>query len=336
MQLKNTTKMAYQAAIAIAIAEIISVYFNFERGYWITLTAMALTTQTWGESVKRSFERVGMTILGGGAGTLFYFLLPADQPTMFISLLLIFIFFTVYTAKLYHLVSIFFLTCFVVFLFALLGNWTWHLLCTRILDTALGALIALTVGSFFFTLKTNITDLFVDYLQKIKALLATTFNHSNQLRPIFTSQYLVADFHKIRKSAIAIRYELLFHRLSQQDFNALLNQMGLCTRYIINIRESYNWLLPHLCKEDIKFINVAAQTTAHNIEALILHLQKIKHEAILPATSVSNLIAQAIEDNPARFATLESNALGFFSLMYFFRRLNISLNEIYALIDNSQ
>lgn len=65
--------MAWQAAIAISIAECISLAFNLERGYWTTLTAMVLTTQTFGESVKRSLERVSMTILGGLSGTVLYF-----------------------------------------------------------------------------------------------------------------------------------------------------------------------------------------------------------------------------------------------------------------------
>ena len=92
MQLRHTTKMATQAAIAIALAELISRFFYIERGYWITATAMALTAQTWGESVKRSFDRVGMTILGGSLGTLLFFYLPRHEPTVYIFLALVFVF----------------------------------------------------------------------------------------------------------------------------------------------------------------------------------------------------------------------------------------------------
>ncbi len=72
-------KWPFKAAIAIALAELINMCLYFDRGYWIVLTAMVLTTQTWGESVKRALERVGMTILGGATGTALYFSIPEQH-----------------------------------------------------------------------------------------------------------------------------------------------------------------------------------------------------------------------------------------------------------------
>lgn len=50
MKIRNTTRMAFQAAIAITITELINRQFNMDHGYWATLTAMALTAQTWGKA----------------------------------------------------------------------------------------------------------------------------------------------------------------------------------------------------------------------------------------------------------------------------------------------
>ena len=233
--LRSTTKMAFQAALAIAISELVGIFFYVERSYWITVTAMALTTQTWGESVKRSFERVGMTILGGMIGTALYFYIPKNEPLLFLFLALFFIFFTVYLAKIYSLVSVFFLTCFVVFLFALLGAWNLMLLRARIIDTVLGAVIALAVGSCFFSSKTNIQDLFTGYFQKIKATIVAAFDVSCQSKSFITGQSLLDDFQKIKKSALTIRYELLFHRLNPHDFNRLLNKVEFCTQLVCNL-----------------------------------------------------------------------------------------------------
>ncbi|WP_165474708.1 FUSC family protein [Legionella nagasakiensis] len=328
MKLRNTTKMAIQAAIAIAIAELISEYFAFERGYWITLTAMALTAQTWGESVKRSIERVGMTILGGCVGTALYFLLPADR-TIILFFLITFVFFTIYLIKIQHLAAMFFLTCFVVFLFALIGNWNLMLLRARIVDTALGAGLALVVGCFLFPIRTNITDLFIGYLQKMNALLTTVIK-TRQVRTFVSSHVLSMDFQDIKKNALLIRYELLFHRLSGRDFLTVLNGIGRCSHYMSNLIESYQWFLPHLCEEDLSLIEEAANTTKHNINVLILQLQKDGAGTMLPAANVSSLLEKAIADYPERFASLESDALGFYSLMYFFTQLNHSLNEVFS------
>ncbi|AHE68168.1 FUSC family protein [Legionella oakridgensis] len=326
MKLRNTTKMAIQAAIAIAIAELISEHFAFERGYWITLTAMALTAQTWGESVKRSVERVGMTALGGCVGTVLYFLLPGDK-TIIMIFLLIFVFFTIYLMKIQHLIAMFFLTCFVVFLFALIGNWNLLLLQARIIDTALGAGIALTVGCFLFPVKTNVADLFIGYLQKMNALLKMVIK-TKQARTYVSSHVLSMDFQDIKKNALSIRYELLFHRLSGQDFFTVLNRIEQCSLYMSNLIESYQWLLPHLNQDDIRLIETAANTTKHNIKVLILQLQKEGNSTMLPAANVSSLLAKAITKHPERFASLESDTHGFYSLMYFFTQLNENLNEV--------
>ncbi|KTC64475.1 Predicted membrane protein (plasmid) [Legionella adelaidensis] len=331
MELRNTTKMAIQAALAISIAEIISLTFVFDRGYWITLTAMALTTQTWGESIKRSFERVGMTILGGLVGTALYFLLPQQGSHLFFFLLIGFIFFTVYLIRIHHLVSVFFLTCVVVFLFALFGNWTWDLLRIRIVDTILGAIIALIVGFLVFPLKTNINGLLVNYLEKMKALL-TTFFTNTKVRTLVTRQSLSTDLQKIRKAALAIRYELFFHRLKPADFNAALNNLVIATRYTFNLVESSEWLFPHFTEEEAQMMAVAYKTTEKNLLILINYLRSKNAEEMLGTKHLSCLIEKTIQENPKKFAELNSDALGFFSLLYFFIQVNMHLKELYQLL----
>lgn len=335
MKLRSTTKMAYQAAIAIALAEYISMYFYLERGYWIVLTAMVLTTQTWGESVKRSLERVGMTVLGGAAGTALYFYIPNHEPTTLVLLMLFSIFFTVYMAKIQYLIAMFFMTCFVVFLFALIGGWDLMLLRARIIDTVLGAVIALVVGGLFFSLKTNIAEVFVGYLQKINALMTTAFTVKGQPKTLISGHSLLADFQQIKKNALSIRYELLFHRLNPRDFNALLNQIEFCTQFVVNLIETYHWLMPHLTKDESMIIAVAVKTTQRNIDIIVMRLQKNKKTRMSSAANLRKLLHKEIADDPNRFATLESDALGFFNLIYFFTRLNMHLNEVYCIIDKA-
>ena len=73
---------------------------------------------------------------------------------------------------------------------------------------------------------------------------------------------------------------------------------------------------------------MAVKTTRYNIDALIQHFQNKKLTAMLPVTRVTELVNQAIAEDSARFASLDSEALGFFNLMYFFARLNTCLNDI--------
>lgn len=335
MKLRGTTKMAYQAAMAIGIAEIISMCFYVERGYWITASAMALTAQTWGESVKRSFERVGMTILGGVTGTILYFIIPRNDSMLLLFLALFFIFLMIYLAKIHSLISVFFLTCFIVFLFALIGDWNLHLLQARIIDTILGAVVALGVNCFFLSSKTDIADLFSEYLQKISAMLASTFEADCQPQTAVPVHLLSAEFQKIKNNALSIRYELLFHRLSPRDFNTVLNKLSFCTQFTINIIEAHDWISTHLTKDEIATIALAAKTTTHNINAVNQRLQGNKHAPMLPATNLTDFLTQEITVDPYRFATLESDALGFFNLIYLFSRLNTCLNDIYTVLSKT-
>lgn len=335
MKLRRTTRMAYQAAIAITLAELINMSLYLERGYWIVLTAMVLTTQTWGESVKRAFERVGMTVLGGAVGTALYFYIPRNDSNALLVLMLISIFFTIYMAKIQHLISMFFLTCFVVFLFALIGAWDLMLLRARIIDTAIGAIIALLVGGVFFSLKTNIAEIFIGYLEKIKALLTTSFGINKQPKTLISGHTLFADFQKIKKDAISIRYELLFHRLNARDFNDLINQVAFCTQFVVNLIEAYKWLLPHLTDEENLIIKVAVKTTQNNLDVIIRRLRENKKAKVLSAANLPELLNNEVAEDPARFATLDSDALGFFNLIYFFTRLNTHLNEVYYIIDKA-
>jgi hypothetical protein len=335
MQFRDTTKMAIQAAISIAIAEFISLYFNFERGYWIALTAMALTTQTWGESLKRSLERIGMTILGGGVGTALYFVLP-ENSTVYVMVLLLFVFFAVYMAKSNHLIFVFFLTCFLVFLFALGGDWNLILLRLRIIDTILGAIIAIVVGFFFFPLKRDVNQLLVTYFQKMQIILEGVFNNPLPKRARLASDYLSVDLQKLKKEALGIRLELLFHRLNAANFNRLLNFMENATKYMGTLVTTYRLLFKNLTPAELEMVNAAFSVSRDNINAIVRHLNRDVHKITCSPIKVADLIVKAVEENPQHFAKLEGNALGFYSLMYFFSKLNDDLNSIDSLLHGHQ
>ena len=155
IELKNTTKIAIQAATAVAIAELIAFSFSLERSYWATLTALFLVSQTWGESFKKSIERIVMTIIGGSIGTLLYLVLPHNQTIVF-TMLITAIFFSIYFIEISYLTATFFITCFVVFLFALIGQWNFIILKERIFETMIGAAIATSVSYFIFPVYVSI------------------------------------------------------------------------------------------------------------------------------------------------------------------------------------
>jgi uncharacterized membrane protein YccC len=146
LDLAPTTRMAVRAAAVAAGAVGVGRIWDFDRPYWIILTAVVLVYETAGESIKRSGQRLVMTVAGCLVGWLLY-LFAAPIPVLRWTILLGGIFLAVYYRSdprgAVYAPMIFFVSLYVVFVFALVGGWTGKLFLTRAYDTAIGCALAL-------------------------------------------------------------------------------------------------------------------------------------------------------------------------------------------------
>lgn len=232
----NSTRVAFQAATVVLLAVLFSDFFKFERSYWAIMTALILVSQTWGESIKKSFERVIMTILGGIVGTIIYFSV-GTHPYLILFFSLFCLFFAIYfMAKSYVLMS-FFLTVFVVFIYALLTGWTFQILEERIFETIVGAAIAMVVTAVVFPVraKTNLGDIFCDYIDEVKVNVMSVFDVAlgEQDKTIMQEerQQLLHAYLNLREEEKKIRYELLFSLYPTQCLQAIIIKFGTILHY---------------------------------------------------------------------------------------------------------
>ncbi|HAT8180321.1 TPA: hypothetical protein JA361_12885 [Legionella pneumophila] len=235
--IRDTTRLALQTAMAIFITEVLCYLFKIEKGYWATLTAMALTSLTWGENIKRSIERISMTILGGVTATLFYFILPPSPIYLFICLF-IFLFLSLLFAVSSQLFSIFLMTGFVVFLFGLLSGWNTTLLRERIIDTIIGAAVSLFVSYFFFSLKPDKNELMKNYFEQLRNYL-----HSFQKNPslmLTKTPEMVFELDLLLQKSIPISYTLFFHRKNNKQFKRLIELLRICNHQLIALMNIYS------------------------------------------------------------------------------------------------
>ncbi|MCD6044930.1 MAG: hypothetical protein K0R48_93 [Gammaproteobacteria bacterium] len=176
-------RLGLQAAIAMAIALNIQHFYHFERSYWSVFTSMILFSQTLGSSIKRSLERIVMTIFGGSLATGLYLLMPTEQFPI-VTIILCSVFFQICFLQRFYLGSAFFASVFVVFFFALVQSWSVHLLMVRIIETILGAAITLLCSFLIFPIKTEET-----LLAKIPLFIADARALSDQiLETLFSPQ----------------------------------------------------------------------------------------------------------------------------------------------------
>lgn len=201
---------------------------------------------------------------------------------------------------------------------------------------SLGCLDCRVGGLLFLPVKTDVPGLFIGHFEKMKASLSLGFLNQSSLSLPVISFPLAADFQAIRKKAIAIRYEVLFHYINRHDFGVLLTQTAICTQYVVGVLDAYQWLMNYLSRDDKQRIRQVVETTQHNIETLIKRLKHEPHEAMKPPCDMIALVTRAIEEDPARFSHLDNQGLGYFNLMHFFTRLNTRLNDIYTLLNKSK
>jgi len=328
--LAPTTRMAIQAAVAVTIAILIGHFLQFERSYWAILTAMVLISQTFGESIKKSLIRLIMTILGGLSGTLIFFLIK-DSPYLLLGCLLACLFLVVFFLEISYLWVVFFLTHLVVFLFALLQNWTLELLMARIEETFIGAFIAIVTSALVLPTRarTQLADSVPQFLKLASELadasLAQFYTPSKAQRLLNKKRLeLLKAFATVDSHAKTMNYEVFFGTSSQAKFKTLLLEFNVLMHYIVCLVETLPYLTHNKTLAMVKpEILQTQQVIQHNFSLLLSYAQ-----AQTPGKDFIDLDA----NKQAIFAKVNASIqakpdtkecwLAFYPFYYFLRRIN--------------
>jgi uncharacterized membrane protein YccC len=146
--LAPTTRMGLRAAAVAMVAFLVAQLPFLARAYWIIITAVLLVYDTAGESNQRALERLVTTALGCVAGFILYHLARSNVIltwVVFLSGIYLAVYFRSDPSGVVYAPMVFCNTVYVVFLFGILTTWTVDLVLERLLDTALGCIIALSV-----------------------------------------------------------------------------------------------------------------------------------------------------------------------------------------------
>lgn len=334
-KLSNTTKIAIQAAVAVGIAVIIGWIFKLERSYWAILTALILISQTWGESIKKSFERVLMTILGGIVGTLIFFLLHGRLEWQFV-MILISAFFMVYFLNYSYLLTVFFITIFVVFLFAILRGWTIQYLNERIYETIIGAGIAIFTSAFVFPIKESggLQNILVEYIKRTEKFIDSVFSVIfGRLENKITFQERresFTDYINIKNKIKTMSYEMFFTYFSRQKLKKIVILLGTLLHYVTSMID----ISPKLNNEKIRFLIEAEFNEAHEI---LTNNLKFIQELFLNKKSRLDFISlkdtldhaqQKIANHIKDSGNEQSMWFDTFSFFYFMKKTNEVLRAI--------
>ena len=179
-------------AIVCLIGYLITKIFTYgHHSYWVLLTIIVILKPGFSLTKQRNYQRIVGTLAGGLAGVLILALIK-DKTALFV-LLLFFMVGTYSFQRMNYVLSVIFMTPFVLILFKFLGGGEIDLLQERVVDTLIGCSIGFTASYIIFPswesehLQQNLANVLranINYLQ----LLATNLAG----KPIHTTDYKVA------------------------------------------------------------------------------------------------------------------------------------------------
>lgn len=142
LTLKSTLfRHAARMAIVMGIGYILSLAINVgNHSYWILLTIMVILKPGFSLTKQRNFQRLIGTVIGGVGGALILILVK-DETSLFV-LLLLFMVATYSLIRINYIVSVMFMTPYILIMFSFLDMNTLTILRERIIDTLIGSGLA--------------------------------------------------------------------------------------------------------------------------------------------------------------------------------------------------
>ena len=171
----SNTKMALRAVVVAIVCIIVTHTFTLERSYWVFLTAFLLITQSFGDGIYRSSMRFILTVVGCLIGWMIYLPFENHLNTLIviclISLFLMLYWFTSSLVGRTLVTGILLVASFGI----INGGWTFDMLIARILDTFIGAAIAVVVNGLILPefSNANVYKTFEDMRQRLLQLNLT-------------------------------------------------------------------------------------------------------------------------------------------------------------------
>jgi uncharacterized membrane protein YccC len=277
--LSQTTRQAIQVTIAASLAIVTGELVSPARWFWAVIAAFVIFagTNSWGETLTKGWQRLLGTMLGVPSGLLAATLFAGDKTAslaaVFVCLFCAFYFMTVT----YSLMT-FWITTMLALLYGLLGEFSFGVLMLRIEETAIGAVIGVTVAILVLptNTRTAIRDDTRAFLTALTALIeistATMFGEHEATSPTEQARQLDRTLQQFRITAKPLLAGVA-GLAGRRSIRRGLRIFTACDRYGRSLaRSSERYRDPvgsqQLAHQLGKAFSAAAEQTQRNIDAL--------------------------------------------------------------------
>lgn len=277
--LRPTTRQAVQVSVAASLAIVVGELVSPARWYWAVIAAFVIFagTNSWGETLTKGWQRLLGTLLGVPCGVLVATLLTGHKTAalagIFVCLFCAFYFMTVT----YSLMT-FWITTMLALLYGLLGQFSFGVLMLRIEETAIGAVIGVTVAVVVLPTNTR-TAIRSDtraFLTSLSALIeistATMIGAQDGASPSDQARQLDRDLQQFRVTAKPLLAGVA-GLAGRRSIRRALRIFTACDRYGRSLaRSAEQYQDPvgstSLASELAQAFTAAADQTRRNIDAL--------------------------------------------------------------------
>ncbi|WP_257670079.1 FUSC family protein [Parapedobacter tibetensis] len=199
LTLKSTLfRHAIRMALVMGIGYLLSLIFNVgTHSYWILLTIMVILKPGFSLTKQRNFQRLAGTLIGGIGGALILILIK-DETSLFILLLLLMVA-TYSLIRVNYIISVMFMTPYILIMFSFLEMNTLSILRERIIDTLIGS------GLAFFSSYIILPSWESSQVQgTMRKLLIANYHYIAQALRIIAGQPLSITDYKLARKEVYI------------------------------------------------------------------------------------------------------------------------------------
>lgn len=274
--LRQTTRQAIQVTVAASLAIVVGELVSPSRWFWAVVAAFVIFagTNSWGETLSKGWQRLLGTMLGVPCGvlvaTLFAGNTTGSLAAIFVCLFCAFYFMTVT----YSLMT-FWITTMLALLYGLLGEFSFGVLLLRIEETAIGAVIGVTVAILVLptNTRTAIREDTRAFLTSLSALIEisteTMFGGDETASPTEQARELDRNLQQFRVTAKPLLAGVA-GLASRRSIRRGLRLFSACDRYGRSLARSAEQYRDPVGSDPLAHaFTLAAAQARSNIDALV-------------------------------------------------------------------
>ena len=229
-------RLALQCVVSLLIALVVMRLLPLPKPYWLVLTTLIVTANSLGETAAKSMERIVGTVGGLLVGTLVWFV-SSSVPAVPVAIIVASVFAMYYERGARYRTVLFWLSLLLSLLFHL-ADAPGRFYVARLVDTLLGAAIAILVTTVLLPVRTGdqVPDLLAGLLDltaaKLRQMAATLSQPGPHARDRSLQDLLDAS-DKLRAVAMAEGVEALLLRRPRIEMRQRQDAVGRITRCLL-------------------------------------------------------------------------------------------------------